>query len=124
MGDYAPKFLPGEHPTYAAAAAVVGGNVVYLSAAGTCAPTAAAVGAVLGVAETDAATGDYVTVCRGGVQRVVSGGAIAVGDVVKSAASGRVVTATVGTDAVNLYLGTALTAAGGAGVTVDVQWEK
>jgi hypothetical protein len=58
------------------------------------------------------------------VQRLVSGAAIAVGDPLKSAASGRVVPYVVGTDPITQYLGTALTAAGGAGITVDAQWEK
>jgi predicted RecA/RadA family phage recombinase len=91
MADYAPKYSPGDHVTYAAAAAIVGGNVVYLSAAGQVTPTSAAAATVVGVASTDAATGDYISVVRGGVQRLVSGAAIAVGDPLKSAASGRVV---------------------------------
>lgn len=124
MGDYAPKFQPGEDVTYAAAAAVVGGNVLFLSAAGQVTPTSAASAVVVGVAETDAATGDYVAVTRGGVQRLVSGGAINVGDPLKAAASGRVVLYVVGTDPVTQLLGTALTAAGGAGITIDAQWEK
>lgn len=122
MADYAPKFIPGEDVTYAAAAPIVGGNVVYLSAAGQITPTSAATNAVVGVAETDAATGDYVAVSRGGVQRLVSSAAIAVGAGVQAAASGRVATFS-GTD-YSLYLGTALTAAGAGGVTIDVQWEK
>lgn len=124
MGDYAPKYQPGEDVPYAAAAAVVGGNVVYLSAAGQVTPTSTASPVVVGVAETDAAVGDYVSVSRGGVQRLVSGGAIAVGDPLKAAASGRVVLYVVGTDPVTQFIGTALTAAGGAAVTIDAQWEK
>lgn len=124
MADYAPKYQPGEDVTYAAAAAVVGGNVVFLSAAGQVSPTTAASALVVGVAETDAAVGDYVAVSRGGVQRLVSGGAISVGDPLKSAASGRVVLYVVGTDPITQWLGTALTAAGGAAVTIDAQWEK
>lgn len=124
MPDYAPKYQPGEDVTYAAAAAVTGGNLVFLSAAGQVTPTSAASAVVVGVAETDAATGDYVAVSRGGVQRLVSGAAINVGDPVKSAATGRAVPYVVGTDPITQWLGTALTAAGAAGVTVDVQWEK
>jgi hypothetical protein len=40
MADYAPKFSPGASVSYTAAAAITGGQVVYLSAAGTCALTA------------------------------------------------------------------------------------
>lgn len=123
MSDYAPKFSPGDHVTYQAAAPLVGGNVVYLSAAGQVSPTTAATNAVLGVAVTDAATGDYVAVIRGGVQRLVSSAAINVGDAVVSAASGRIASLGAGTNYAQV-LGTALTAAGAAGITVDVQWEK
>ena len=123
MGDYAPKYLPGHDVTYTAASAITGGQVVYLSAAGTCAITSGALTAVLGVASRDVATGEELAVCRGGVQRCVSGAAIAVGDPVISAATGRVVPFGAGTN-YNQVLGTALTAAGGAGITVDVQWEK
>jgi hypothetical protein len=125
MADYAPKFLPGHEPTYQAAAAIAGGQLVFLSAAGQITVTAAATSVpVVGVATTDAATGDIIAVSRGGVQRVVSGGALSVGDPVKAAATGRVVLYVVGTDPATQYLGHALTAAGGAGTVVDVQWEK
>lgn len=123
MGDYAAKFLPGDHVSYLAAAPIVGGNVVYLSAAGQITPTTAASNAVVGVAVTDAATGDTIAVTRGGVQRLVSSAAINVGDSVVSAASGRIASLGAGTN-YSQVLGTALTAAGAAGVTVDVQWEK
>jgi hypothetical protein len=113
MSDYAPKYQPGEDPTYQLSAAGVGGNVMVLTAAGQIAPSTAAAAAIVGVLETDGAVGDYMAVSRGGVQRVVSGGAIAVGGGVMAA----------GTD-YSLYIGTALTAAGGAGVTIDLQWEK
>jgi hypothetical protein len=122
MSDYAAKYQPGENPTYLLSAAAVGGNVMVLTAAGQMAPASAAAAAAVGVALTDGASGDYLAVSRGGVQRVVSGAAIAVGAGLMTAASGRVVTFT-GTD-YSLYIGTALTAAGGAGVTIDAQWEK
>lgn len=122
MSDYAPKYMPGEDPTYQASAALVGGNVCVLTAAGQVGPSAAAAAAIVGVAETDAAVGDYIALSRGGIQRLVSSAAIAVGAGVQAAAAGRVATFA-GTD-YSLYIGTALTAAGGAGVTIDVQWEK
>jgi hypothetical protein len=122
VSDYAPKYQPGEDPTYQLSAAGVGGNVMVLTAAGQIAPSSAAAAAIVGVLETDGAVGDFMAVSRGGVQRVVSSAAIAVGVGVMAAASGRVAAFT-GTD-YSLYIGTALTAAGGAGVTIDVQWEK
>lgn len=123
MADWAPKFRPGADVSYTASATIAGGNVVYLSAAGQCAPTTAASAVVLGVAPTDAVTGDKIEIMRGGVQRCVSGAAIAVGDPLKSAASGRVVPYVVGTDPVTQIIGFALTAAGAAAVVVDVQWK-
>jgi hypothetical protein len=122
VSDYAPKYQPGEDATYQCSAAVVGGNVLVLTAAGQVAPSAAAAAAIVGVAEMDAVTGDYIAASRGGVQRCVSAAAIAVGGGLMAAAAGRVTPFT-GTD-YSLYIGTALTAAGAAGVTVDVQWEK
>jgi predicted RecA/RadA family phage recombinase len=124
MADYAPKFSPGASVSYTAAAAITGGQVVYLSAAGTCALTAGASAVVLGVASRDVATGELVEVCRGGVQRCVSAAAITVGQPLKSAAAGRVTPMTIGTDPQDQLIGFALTAAGGAAVTVDVQWVK
>lgn len=123
MGDYVPKFKPGQDVTYVAGAAITGGQVVYLSAAGTVLLTAAAHANVMGVATRDVATGERLAVSRGGVQRCVSGAAIAVGDPLKSAATGRVVPYVVGTDPVTQLIGFALTAAGAAGTSVDVQWK-
>ena len=123
MGDYTPKFLPGQNVTYTAGAPITGGQVVYLSAAGTCQLTSAASPVVLGVATRDVIAGDKLAVSSGGVQRCVSGAAIAVGDPLKSAATGRVVPYVVGTDPVTQLIGFALTAAGAAGTTVDVQWK-
>lgn len=124
MSDYAEKYLPGQHVTYNAGGAITGGNVVSLSAAGTCVATSAASAVVLGVATKDTATGETVAISRGGVQRCVSAAAIAVGDPLKSAASGRVTPFVVGTDPQPQYIGFALTAAGAAAITVDVEWEK
>ena len=122
MGDYIPKHNPGQAATYTAGAAITGGQVVYLSAANTCLLTAAAHANVLGVASRDVATGELVAVYRGGVQRVISGAAIAVGDPLKSAAAGRVVPFVPGTDSHTLHLGWALTAVGAAAASVDMQW--
>lgn len=123
MADYTPKHWPGDLPTYAAAAAVTGGQVVYLSAAGQITPTSAASAAVVGVATRDGVTGDKIAVTRGGVQRLTASAAISVGAFVKSAASGKVVTATIGTDPHTQVLGFALTAASADGDIIDVQWE-
>jgi len=123
MGDYTPKFAPGADVTYLAGAAITGGQVVYLSAAGTCLLTAAAHANVIGVATRDVASGERVAVSRGGVQRCVSGDVISVGDPLKSAATGRVVPFIVGTDPYTQLVGFALTAAAAAAATIDVQWK-
>lgn len=124
MGDYTPKFRPGADVTYqVATSAVTGGNIVELGAtAGLCAFTTGASAKVLGVANTDAAVGDKVSVSRGGVQRVIAGGTVAVGDPVKSAANGRAVLYVVGTDPITQFIGVALTAAT-VGNSFDVQWK-
>jgi hypothetical protein len=122
MSDYVPKFEPGAAVTYTAGAGITGGQVVYLSAAGTCLLTAAAHANVLGVATRDVSTGDLLAVSRGGVQRCIAGATIAVGDPLKSAATGRVVPFVVGTDAETLRIGFALTAASAA-ASVDVHWK-
>lgn len=122
MGDWSAKFRPGGDVTYTAAAAITGGQVVFLSAAGTCALTSGASAVVLGVASRDVAAGETVAVLRGGVQRCVAAAAITVGQPLKSAATGRVTPMTIGTDPQDQYIGFALTAAGSAGTVVDVQW--
>lgn len=124
MGDYAPKYRPGSEVTYAAGAAITGGQVVYLSAAGTCLLTSAASAVVLGVAMFNVASGEKVGVSRGGVQRCIAVTAVTVGQPLKSAAGGKVTPMTIGTDAQDQYLGFALTAAAADGDIIDVQWVK
>ena len=93
MADYIPVFKPGEDITQTVGAtAVVGGNLVALSAANTVIPTTGVTAAWLGVATTDAAVGAKVGITSGGVQELVASGAVAVGDVVIPAAAGRVST--------------------------------
>lgn len=57
---------------------------------------AAAGGRALGVAAWDAAAGQLVRVCRGGVVKVLAGGAITAGDPIQVGAGGTAVTATTG----------------------------
>lgn len=123
MGDWSAKYRPGADATYIAGAAITGGQVVFLSAAGTASPTTAASAVVLGVASRDVAIGEQVTVLRGGVQRAVAAAAITVGQPLKSAASGRLTPMTIGTDPQDQYVGFALTAAAGAASVFDVQWK-
>lgn len=124
MGDYTQKTTAEQPVTYTAGAAITGGQVVYLSAAGQCQATSAASAVVLGVATRDVASGELLAVVRGGVQQCTAAAAVTVGQPLKSASSGRVTPMTIGTDAQDQYLGFALTAAGGAGTVIDVQWVK
>lgn len=124
MGDWTQKFSPGASVTYTAGAAITGGQVVFLSAAGQVSLTAGASAVVVGVASRDVAAGELVEVFRGGVQRCVAAAAITVGQPLKSAASGRVTPMTIGTDPQDQYIGFALTAAAGAASVLDVQWVK
>lgn len=92
MADYVPLFKPGQAITRQASAAITGGRMVVVSGNGTVAESAGASAAWVGVAGFDCASGDQVTVYAGGVQRPIASGAITAGDIVVTAAAGRVVT--------------------------------
>ncbi|MBM6622663.1 DUF2190 family protein [Micrococcaceae bacterium RIT802] len=89
MADYLPLFSPGATVTYAASAAVAGGQLVEVTGDRTVGPAGADSAKVVGVAGFDAATGDNVAVYSGGVQRPTASGAIAAGAKVASAAAGK-----------------------------------
>lgn len=117
MADYSPKFTPGNDFTQTAGAAIVGGQLLVVSAANTVIASSASAANWLGVARFDAASGDKVTVTRGGVQRLVASGAINAGERVIPATAGKVATIAAGNVAHSV--GTALTTvADGALVTV------
>jgi hypothetical protein len=80
---------PGDFMTFTAGAAIVGGNVVYLSADRTVQKAAVLnEPRVIGVAIHSAASGDTnLTVCGDGVWPLVAAGAIAAGDNVVAAAA-------------------------------------
>lgn len=128
MGDYIPKYAPGTDVTAVAGGTITGGQVVEVTAAATAstpvtvAVTSGASAAVKGVATRDVVTGELVAISRGGIQRCVSGAAVAVNAPLKSAATGRVVTYVVGTDPVTQLIGYAESAAGAAGTAIDVRW--
>ncbi len=105
MADFLPVFKSGQTPSYPASAAVTGGRLLMVSGSQTVAHTSGDVATWIGTAGFDAAIGDQVTIHRGGVQRLVASGAIAVGDRVGPASAGRVATASTN------KVGTAITAA-------------
>lgn len=122
MPDYTESHSPGAHVTYTANGAIVGGNVVVLTAALTVTVAAGTANEpVVGVACHDAVSGGKVTVARGGVQRPIAAGVIAVGSYVKSAAAGQVAAFVVGTDNAVAALGVALEA-GTASNPLKVAW--
>lgn len=106
MGDYVPKFNPGDAITRALTGTVTGGRLV--TAAGAQAGANAA--DVIGVASRDGVSGDRIAVFTDGVHRLVATGSIAIGARVKSAANGTVQTWVSGTDAADLMIGRALEA--------------
>lgn len=115
MGDYLPKFKPGQAVTFSATTAVTGGRVVVPTGDRAIGHAAADAPNAVGVAAQDTKAGESVTVFWGGVQRLVADGPIAVGARVSTAAAGRVASA--GTN----KIGTALTAATAQNDVVDVQ---
>jgi hypothetical protein len=119
MAEQVHRYTPcAKAITFSAGGSITAGNLVELSAAGTVTATTAASAKVIGTAATDASTGGKVAVLRGGVQRCVSGGAIALGAHVVSAASGAVVTIGAGTFDQDLGIALNLTTAGGQAVDV------
>ncbi|MDE9364579.1 DUF2190 family protein [Luteipulveratus sp. YIM 133132] len=109
MADYLPLFKPGTDLTMAVTADVVGGQVVELTGVESVGPAGAASTKWFGVAGYDAKAGSRVVVYKGGTQRPVASGAVAVGDLVTTAAGGKVVTAA--TPSVGAFVGVAVSAA-------------
>ncbi|GAA4117444.1 hypothetical protein GCM10022215_18090 [Nocardioides fonticola] len=111
MPDYLPLHLPGAAITRTASAAITGGKLVYVSGSGTVAMTAGASSIPVGVASTDAASGDPVVIFgRGTVHRLTASGTVTAGDTVEAAAAGAVATHTIGTNDARV-VGVALTTA-------------
>lgn len=109
MAEYLPIHTPGQAVTLKASAAITAGQVVAVSGSGTVAPAGADSAAWVGVAATDAATNDNVTIWCGGTQNCTAAGAITAGDAIECAASGAVATAS-GATALT-FVGVALTTA-------------
>lgn len=129
MSDYVPKFTPGKAITSQASAAITGGQLCIVSGSGTVAPSSAATVAWVGVAAFDVASGEKVTLHKGGVQRLTASGGITAGDQVVAGADGKVVSlaaAAVGdaadVNAARQVVGVALTTAtDGNPVEIDME---
>lgn len=129
MAEYLPIYKPGQALTLKASASVTAGQVVAVSGSGTVAPAGANSAAVVGVAAFDALNNDNVTIYAGGVQSVIAAGAVTAGDIIVSAADGKVakladVTTPTAADVTNTraILGVALTT--GTDVAVRVQFDR
>ncbi|BCP29601.1 DUF2190 family protein [Mycobacterium intracellulare] len=117
--DYVPLFLSGGEPTYTAAVAITGGQLVYISGDNAVSPTTAATAAWIGVAAQTVPAGAPVAVYTEGIHMLAASGAIAAGDVVIPAAAGAV--ATIGDDAVYTHaVGVATAAAANNQVPVKL----
>lgn len=112
MAEYYPKFTPGQAVTLLATNAITGGRLVTTS--GVVAPANAP--NVVGVAGQDVLAGDAVVFFRDGVHRLLVSATVNAGDLLKAGANGTVVPYVVGTDAIGLLVGRALTAAASGGV--------
>lgn len=120
MADYRPKFKPGEAITRTATGAITGGRLVTVAGvvAGADSTT------WLGVASKDCGTGDTFGVYMDGVQRLTASAAIAAGDRVKCAATGKIATLTAGSDAYDRLVGVALEAAAADGDVIAVKMAR
>ncbi len=118
MADYVPVFKPGDDVTFTAGSAITGGQLVTLSAANTVVPAAAASALWVGVALQDAASGATVVVSTAGIHECVVASAVAAGDAIMSAATGRV--ATFSGTTFSQQIGIALTAQATTGLTCYV----
>lgn len=115
MADYTPKYFPGDRIGFTAGTGgVTGGLLVNFAGA-----TAGAGDAVAGVAGYDAVAGATFALYRAGVHRLTAGATITVGQPLKAGAAGKAVPWVGGTDAANLYMGDALSAAA-SNASVDV----
>lgn len=119
MSDYIPIYSGNLKATMIAAAAITGGQLVYISASGQVSPTSAATDAWMGVAAFDQPTvGQPVTVLAGvAVHLLAASGSISAGAAVCAAASGAVAAFGSGTD-YNQVVGIAVTAAASSQVQV------
>jgi predicted RecA/RadA family phage recombinase len=124
MAAVLPAYDPGDEITCVAAAAITGGQVVEVTGVGTTpsvtnvTPTTGVSKKVLGIAPNDAASGARVLVKSDGIWDLVASGAIVAGDLVTSAAAGKV--AAIGAGTFDQAIGIALCGAADAG-TVRVK---
>jgi hypothetical protein len=110
MAEYLPLHKPGQAITRSASATITAGQLVIVTGSGTVGPGSAATHLWVGVAATDAASGDDVLIFSSGVQRCVATGTVTAGQLVEAATAGTVATHTNGTNDFNV-IGLALSTA-------------
>lgn len=92
MSDNNPIYFPGQAQTSTASATITGGQLLAVSGVGTVGPAGANSGAVVGVAASDAASGETVTYQTCGRHFLTASGTVTAGDIVVPAAAGAVAT--------------------------------
>lgn len=118
MGDYLPKFKPGQAFTVVAGAGgVTGGQLITFAGL----PAAANATDWAGVASHDAAAGHDVGVYSDAVQYLVADAAIAKGAPAKSSGAGHITAHAFGVDGAERLVGFALVAAVNAGDVIPVK---
>ena len=96
MSEYLPRFTPGQNVTHTAAADLVGGQLVEITADRTVGPAAAGSLKVAGVVGNDCKAGGEVVVYMipGHVHWVEAAAVVAAGDQIEAAADGKVTAGT------------------------------
>ncbi len=90
MADYTPIFKPGVEVTLTASADITAGQTLVVTGQQTVGPAAGASAAYAGVAAFDAKSGEKVVVIGPAVHELTASGAVADGDLVTTASTGRV----------------------------------
>jgi hypothetical protein len=109
MADYLPRFKPGEAVSMGTSADVTGGRLVIPSGVNTVAPATADAANVVGIAGTDATSGDKVLVFTraGGIQKLTASAAISAGARVVAATGGKIATIASNSNPIGIALQTA-----------------
>lgn len=122
MAEYQPLHRPGTLIPRTASATITGGQLVEVTTTGSVGPAGAASLKVVGVATSDAVSGDRITISAGGVQKIIAAaGGVTAGDIVSAGAAGTV--APIGAGAFGTKIGIALTTAA-AGVAAEIQMDR
>ncbi|MGQ9348941.1 capsid cement protein [Mycolicibacterium gilvum] len=98
MADYTPIFKPGVEVTLTASATITAGQALVVTGQQTVGPSSAVSTAFVGIAATDAASGEKVVVIGPAVHELTSTGTVNDGDQITTAAGGAVAAAAAPTE--------------------------